>query len=212
MADSVSVMVSECRVDRGDGMTLSDSREEVKPAIRKSVKIDNIGYLYPVLVKKGTMEILDGNTRKEADPSWPEKEVEVPDKETEILIRMWSNYRRVVPRRETETYLLMLAEGYVQSGTPLEQIVPKLAEKTPYGEDWIRRLLPKRLKQEKYAPSKVGLVRPSETVTEKAEPEAKPFLGVAPSPVKQKPKLTCQKCGMGMEKVLCVYCWSEIEL
>jgi len=90
------------------------------------------------------MEIIDGKHRKQADPTWPEEEIEVKDQKQEILVRMHSNYRRQVSKKETQTQLLMLADILEAEGVPREEVASKLDEMTPYTISWIGRLLPKR--------------------------------------------------------------------
>jgi len=136
-----------------------EKREELIEGLRKSRRL--LGPIYPIIVKRGTLEIIDGKHRKQVDPTWPEKEVEFLDKKSELLFRMHSNYRRQVSRKETQTQLLMIADILEEKeGVPREQIASKLAEITPYSIVWIEKLLPKKYKEPKFIPKKTSLGRP----------------------------------------------------
>jgi len=126
--------------------------EEFMEGLRKSR--DVIGHIYPVIVKKGTYEIIDGKHRKQIDPTWPEKEVEFPDRKSEILFRMHANYRRAVSRKERASEMLLLASILEEEGVPREQMVSKLAEITPFSERYIRNLLPSKYKMTEKRPPK----------------------------------------------------------
>jgi len=121
-----------------------EERLEFLAGLKKSKNI--IGHIYPVVVKKGTLEIVDGKHRKQVDPAWPEKEVEFPDKKTEILFRIHANYRRRITRKERAAEMLLLAKILEEEGVPREQMVSKLAEITPFSERYVRMLLPSKYK------------------------------------------------------------------
>ena len=125
-------------------MSRHHDEEEFMEGLRKSRDI--VGHIYPVIVKKGTYEIVDGKHRKQVDPAWPEKEVEFPDRKSEILFRMHANYRRAVSRKERASEMLLLASILEEEGVPREQMVSKLAEITPFSERYIRSLLPSKYK------------------------------------------------------------------
>lgn len=142
--------------------------EEFQEGLRKSKNI--VGHIYPVIVKKGTIEIVDGKHRKQTDPTWPEKEVEFADKYSQVVFRLHANYRRSIPRMETGSYVLMLAEMLEEKGVPREQIASKLAEILPYSERWIRALLPKKYKMEEKT-RKFAEVLPHPKIVTKEVPE-----------------------------------------
>ena len=121
-----------------------EERLEFLAGLKKSK--DVIGHIYPVVVKKGTLEIVDGKHRKQVDPAWPEKEVEFPDKKSEILFRMHANYRRKISRKERRAEMLLLASILEEEGVPRERMVSKLAEITPFSERYVRMLLPSKYK------------------------------------------------------------------
>lgn len=122
------------------------STEEVIEGLRKSKNL--LGPITPVLTGKDTMEIIDGRHRKRADPSWPEKQVEVPKdfpfpKDFYfLLLRVHANYRRPVSAKETQTALLRLASKLESHGFETEKIASKLAEITPYSLRTVERRLP----------------------------------------------------------------------
>jgi rubrerythrin len=120
------------------------SETEVIEGLRKSKAI--VGELYPVLKRKDTGEIIDGFTRKRADPTWTEKEVEIRNEKEAILYRLYANYRRRVSSKETKVQIITLAETLEKEGVPRELILTKIAELTPYSERWIRYLLPAKYK------------------------------------------------------------------
>jgi len=123
---------------------MSEEREEFLKGLGKSKNI--VGHIYPVIVNKKTLTIVDGKHRKQIDPAWPEKQIEFPDKKSEILFRMHANYRRKVSRKERQAEMLMLASILEEEGTTREQMVSKLAENTPFSEQYIRSLLPSKYK------------------------------------------------------------------
>jgi len=186
---------------------MSQNREEVIQGLKKSKSI--VGPIYPVIIKRGTMEIIDGITRKQADPTWPEREEEFPDKRFEILFRMHANYRRQVSRKETETQLLMLADIFEIEGVPRERIASKLSEITPFSLSWIEQLLPKKYKEVKFAPRKVSLVRPTnfvkeKTISSKNEEDSEPQIS--------EPSFACPLCHTTLEIVRCPACLRDIKV
>jgi len=147
-----------------------EERLEFLAGLKKSKTV--VGHIYPVIVKKGTLEIVDGKHRKQVDPAWPEKEVEFPDKKSEILFRMHANYRRKISRKERAAEMLLLASILEEEGVPREQMVSKLAEITPFSERHIRRLLPKRYKR-KYETENRTRVQIAESVSPRMKTEDK---------------------------------------
>jgi len=172
------------------------SQEEVVEGLRKS---KDRYRLYPTLIEKGTMNILDGKGRKQADPTWPEQEVEIKDPKDRILIPLHANYRRQVPKKETQTYFLTLADMLEKDGTPIHDIASKIAELTPFSEQYVRRLLPPKYKKE-------AMVRKI----------AKPVSQIKTAPVGKPPSAPqvarCPNCGMEIETVLCSRCLKEVPL
>jgi len=131
-----------------------EERLEFLAGLKKSKDI--VGHIYPVVVKKGTLEIVDGKHRKQVDPAWPEKEVEFPDKKSEILFRMHANYRRKISRKERRAEMLLLASILEEEGMPREKIASELAKITPFSLRYIEKLLPKKYKAVKKRPRRTG--------------------------------------------------------
>mgnify|MGYP000235729607 CR=1 FL=1 len=116
--------------------------------LQKSVNV--VGYLYPIL-KTRSGKTLDGIHRKQIDPKWPEKIVDVESPYQEALIRLWANYRRKVSSEEVRQLIIQMAEELMKQGYKPGQIVKKLAEETPYSERWIYSFLPSEYKKLKSA-------------------------------------------------------------
>jgi len=138
----------EDKVGGGDENLAEASQEEVIEGLRKSKRRFK---LYPVLTEKGTMTILDGKTRKKADPTWPEQEIEIKDPKDRVLIPLHANYRRQVSKKETQTYLLTLADMLEKEGVQPQEMVSKITELTPFTERYVRKLLPKKYKMAQMA-------------------------------------------------------------
>lgn len=174
------------------------SREEVIAGLKKAkFKI------YPVVVEKGTMQILDGISRKQADPTWFEREVEIKDPKDRILIPMHANYRRHIPRKETEAQILRLAEMLLSEGTSLHDLILKLTEITPFSEQWIRKLLPSKYKQEEKARTVMPEFRITPAAMETQIPSIAPAEEIIQGPV-------CPSCQSEIQTVLCPRCLKEI--
>ena len=211
--------------------------EEFREGLKKSLAI--VGPIYPVIVDKQTMEIVDGRHRKRVNPQWPELEKEFPDRKSKILFRIHANYRRSISRAETQTNLLMLAAILEKEGVPKEQIASKLAEITPYSLGYVERLMPKKYKQSKFSPRKVDLGRPTKIVSSspKKRDETRASDGSESATSQQAPRsisgsagqggqsesirepvkkpkktVTCPHCHVELTKVLCVECWREIPI
>lgn len=174
------------------------SRESVVMGLRKSSKI--VGKIDPVLVEKGTMTILDGETRKMADPSWPEMQVELKTPKDRILIRMHRNYRRQVPRKETQAQIISLINMLELEQVPQDQILSRLSELTPYTEQYLRSLVPSKYKQETKARTQKRPRNPltSDVHSSPGDPQSKKKVPVCPS------------CGTELHRVLCPKCLKEI--
>jgi hypothetical protein len=182
--------------------------EEIKEGIRKSRRI--FSPLYPVLIEKGTMNILDGHQRKQVDPTWPEKEVEITNPKERILIPMHANYRRQVSKKETATQLINLADILLEEGVSRDDMVSRLHEITPFSERYIQQLLPNKYKfVEKAHKRYAELVRHPNFVTEHEMPSA-------PTPV-EKPSsppqvARCPNCGSEIQTIRCPRCLKEVPL
>jgi len=218
---------------------MSEEKEEFLEGLKKSKR--TVGHIYPVIISKKTLGIVDGKHRKQADPTWPEKQIEFPDKKSEVLFRMHANYRRKVSRKERQTEMLMLASYFEDEGVPREQMVSKLAEKTPFSERYIRSLLPSKYKMmekarktvhkhteldEEPIPHLKTVMEATEIVTPSAPAEAIPAAsGVVEKPSeatveKPKPKLrpviprafTCPRCHVEVKTLYCTKCFSELSV
>lgn len=74
-----------------------------KEGLKKSV--EEIGQIYPVLVdKKGN--IIDGFHRKSVDPDWKEQIIDTDDPLTILQIRVHTQYRRDVPKKEKQEWIV----------------------------------------------------------------------------------------------------------
>jgi len=219
-------------------MKRMSEEEEFLEGLEKSKNV--VGYIYPVIINKGTLRIVDGKHRKQIDPTWPEKQIEFQDKKSEILFRMHANYRRKVSRKERQTEMLMLASYLEDEGVPREQIASKLAEITPFSLRYVEKLLPKKYKQAKKArkPKAVGeLVRHPKTITETTKiatpseeeveteipempemAEEKPAPTAPPVSIVEKPKrvptdvIECPRCHIKIKTVHCPRCFVEIKI
>ena len=155
---------------------MSENREETKQGIEKSLKI--IGQLYPVLIKKGTLEILDGRTRSQIYPAWEKKEIDVPkdwpySKDLYYAaVQLYANYRRRVSLKERKSHLFLMASFLEDCGVPREKIASILADGiTPFSQSYIGKLLPKKYKEVKFVPETPSPGRPPK--------ESELFLGIA---------------------------------
>jgi len=113
--------------------------------LQKSVNV--VGYLYPIL-KTRSGKTLDGIHRKQIDPKWPEKIVDVESPYQEALIRLWANYRRRVSSEEVRQLIIQMAEELWKQGYRRGEIVKRLAEETPYSARRIQQILPKKFKRD----------------------------------------------------------------
>jgi hypothetical protein len=188
-----------------------DSKEAVVQGIRKTSK--RFGFLYPVLVEKGTTNILDGRTRKTSDPSAPEREIEIKDPKDRIAIPIIANYRRKVPKKETQGYVLQLVNMFTEEGVPDSKMVEALYEILPYSERYIRELLPSKYKRPK-KPTETELVPFHTTEPESIEHESPvDATGIIPrqhETAKAPSATVCPNCGTEIETVQCPRCQGEI--
>ena len=132
------------------------SEEEVSSIELKKSEV-TIGALYPVLLSKNG-KVLDGKHRLEADATWPTKVVDAESRKDEILVRVHAHYRRRMPREETQTLLLELAQELEKEGLPKDAIASRIKMITPYSEKYILELLPSEYKRaEKVELAKIGV-------------------------------------------------------
>jgi len=188
------------------------SQEEIVEGLRKSKA--RLRPLYPTLIEKGTMNILDGKGRKQADPAWPEQEVEIKDPKDRVLIPLHANYRRQVSKKETQTYLLTLADMLEQEGVQPKEIVSKITELTPFTERYVRKLLPKKYKMAQMArqPKKIAELVPQIKPTPIAAEGLSPFTAPVGKPPGPPQAARCPTCGAEIETVLCSRCLKEVPL
>ena len=190
-----------------------DSKEAVVQGIRKTSK--RYGFLYPVLVEKGTTNILDGRTRKTSDPSAPEREVPITDPKDRVAIPIVANYRRKVPRKETLGYVLQLAGMLSSEGVQDSNMVEALGEYLPYSERYIRMLLPQKYKRPK-APDKTETFpfQPTGPKTIEHENPINETGEILKREVPETPKskVVCPSCGTEIETVQCPRCQGEIPI
>jgi len=117
--------------------------------LKKSREI--VGPIYPVVVDKRTLEIVDGKHRKKADPEWPEIKVEFKSEKEKLLYRIHANLmRRKVSRKERAAQLLELALYLEEEGVPKEKIAQEIVKLVPeLSPGYIMNLLPAKYKSEK---------------------------------------------------------------
>jgi len=103
---------------------------------------------------------------------------------------MHANYRRQVPRKETQVQLLGLADILKEEGVSRENMVSEISKIAPFTEQYIRQLLPAKYKMTEKGPPHAKLVSHPKTVKE-AE---------APAPTERKPKYyLCPVCATKLE-------------
>ncbi len=194
-----------------------DSREAVVEGLRKTKQI--VGPLFPAIVEKGTMNVLDGNTRKRSDPTWPEREVEITDPKQRILIPLFANYRRRVPREETQGQILHLIELLNREGVADEQMTAKICELLPFSERYIRSLMPSKFKKTEKAHKQDEKFRPP-VLTEEEEKETTKFK-MADGRTMELPSkslevmfgtVTCPSCRTALDSVTCPRCMTDIPI
>ena len=123
--------------------------ENFKEILKRSKEV--VGYIYPVVIDKKTLEIVDGKHRKEADPKWPEVQVEFNSKKEKLLYRIHANLmRRQVSRKERAAQLYELALYLEDEGVPTEQIAQEIVKLVPeLSPGYIMNLLPAKYKSKK---------------------------------------------------------------
>ena len=107
-----------------------------------------VGPIYPVVVDKRTLEIVDGKHRKKADPDWPEVKIEFKSEKEKLLYRIHANLmRRKVSRKERASQLLELALHLEEEGVPREKIAQEIVKLVPeLSPGYIINLLPAKYK------------------------------------------------------------------
>lgn len=195
------------------------------------------GYIYPTLVDKATLEVIDGKHRKEADPNWPELQVEFKTPKDRLLYRIHANMaRREVSRKERGAQLAELALMLEDEGVPKDRIAQEVVKRISFfaSESYVLSLLPSKYKagEKREAGRRSAKVRqrkgqvpppppaPQPTGEEGAQPTTTTGTAAAPAPTptppKPKPKpittVTCPFCHVESGKVLCSTCWRDIEV
>jgi hypothetical protein len=191
-----------------------DARETVVEGLKRTKQI--LGPIFPAIVEKGTMNILDGNTRKRADPSWPEREIEITDPKQRILIPVFANYRRRVPKEETQGQILHLIELLNREGVPDDQMAEKVCSMLPYTPRYIRSLLPSKFKKienaHKPQKPKTPFLTPEEaSVTAKVPlPDGSTLEMPLKFATSGSSDFVCPTCRTVIEKVTCTRCMADI--
>jgi len=120
-------------------------RSEKDPSLSQSASV--IGKLYPVLLDKYG-NLVDGQHRLEADPSWPK--IKIPSIETEeqrILARLVTNVcRRSVSAEEKTRTLRELGHIYLEKGVRLSDLARELSKRTGMSYRWVMKYAPEELK------------------------------------------------------------------
>jgi len=134
---------------------------------------DIVGYIYPVVIDKKTYEIVDGKHRKEADPRWPEIQIEFDSRKDRLLYRIHANIiRRKVSRKERAAQLCELALYLEEEGVPNEEIAQEIVKLVPeLSPGYIMNLLPAKYKSKKKreAGAKGAKIRKEKTGEAKAK-------------------------------------------
>jgi len=130
---------------------MAEIREEgnFEDALKMSKEV--VGYIYPVVIDKKTLEIVDGKHRKTADPGWPEIQIEFESKKDRLLYRIHANLiRRTISRKERVAQLRELALYLEEEGVPTEQIAQEIVKLVPeLSPGYIMNLLPAKYKSKK---------------------------------------------------------------
>lgn len=196
-----------------------------------------VGYIYPVVIDKKTLEIVDGKHRKAADPGWPEIQIEFESKKDRLLYRIHANLiRRTVSRKERATQLRELALYLVEEGVPTEQIAQEIVKLVPeLSLGYIMNLLPAKYKSKKkreagakgakirreknkettetLAPTPVVSEMPTAVVPKAVEVPTGPADSVRPKPKVVTPKVfTCPRCHIEVRTLYCSKCFSELSI
>ncbi len=194
-----------------------DSREAVVDGLKKTKRI--VGPIFPAIIEKGTMNVLDGNTRKRADPAWPEREVEITDPKQRILIPLFANYRRSVPKEETQGQILHLIELLNREGVPDDQMVARVSALLPFSERYIRSVMPAKFKKMERAHKQDVKYRPP-VLTAEEEKETTKFKMNDGSTLEVPSKslevlfgtVTCPSCRTALDSVTCPRCMTDIPI
>jgi len=106
-----------------------------------------IGQLYPVLVDKQG-NVIDGEHRIKADPSWPTVEVQtVFSEEQKIVAKLVANVcRRNVSSTEKTTILRDLGRLYLKQGLKPSKLAMEISRKTGLTYRWVMKYIPSDFK------------------------------------------------------------------
>jgi len=125
-------------------MSFVRDREHVE-LLKKSA--ERIGQLQNVLVDDRNGQVLLGNHRKFADPTWPERRIKVKDELHKELIILHGNIQRQMSKEEAQHRLLRIANILISRRVcTKENVCHKIAELVPWSERHVERLLPKEFK------------------------------------------------------------------
>lgn len=105
--------------------------------------------VYPVILDfQGN--VIDGRHRLESDPDWPTQKLDwVKTEHDRVLVRHVLNCaRRSVSVAERQEEMKSLAESMKKEGVELGEIIPRIAELTPFTYRYVAMLLPDEFKRE----------------------------------------------------------------
>ena len=139
------------------GSTVASIASEAPPVERPPETSDcnipysakRIGQLYSILVDPEG-NIIDGLHRHNVDPSWRKEVVPwVRSRKDFLVARIHANlHRRTVPKEERQQDFTELALILQNEGSAVGKLAAKIAEITGFNEEYVRRLLPSKLKLE----------------------------------------------------------------
>jgi hypothetical protein len=126
---------------------LTEKQKEHKKFIEELRRsAEKLGHLHPVL--KTRFGVVAGNSRLEADPNWPVKEVSVDSKYDFYRLTAGDNFREVKDDMWWADILLKAGNELLNIGTPKGEIAKKLYDDFPIGRGRLLRLLPAAFKSE----------------------------------------------------------------
>jgi len=113
--------------------TETEKQKQVHIKLLKESK-ELVGPLYPCIKEKGG-KILSGIHRKEADPNWPEKEIEVKNAKHRLRVIVHSNIQRSISEAEKQSWIIQAREILQSEGKKGTQ--EEIAELLGFSQGWV---------------------------------------------------------------------------